>query len=131
MSDRPQDPELRARFAELRRQDASRAPAFADVMARARAGAAPDSGARFRRPSVTLRRLGWAGGLAAAAAIASLIVMPRVRSQDDAFERAVRSFQTSPALGAWRSPTDRLLDLPGSHLISTMPAIGGPSSRSR
>ena len=39
MSDRQQDPELRTRFAELKRLDASRAPSFADVMARAQAEA--------------------------------------------------------------------------------------------
>jgi hypothetical protein len=133
MSDRQQDPELRARFAELRRQDASRAPAFAEVMARAHEEVARESGLPRRRPSiVTLRRIGWAGGLAAAAALVLLMANPRARSED-AFERAVRTFQTDPALGAWRSPTDGLLDLPGSRLISTIPSIGtgAPSSPDR
>jgi hypothetical protein len=134
MSDRQQDPELRAKFAELRRQDASRAPAFADVMARAQEEVARESGAPRRRPSaVTLRRIGWAGGLAAAAALVLLIANPRARSAQDAFERAVRTFQSDPALGAWRSPTDGLLDLPGNRLISTIPSIGtgAPSSPDR
>jgi hypothetical protein len=71
-----------------------------------------------------LWRLGWAGGLAAAAALVLLLANPRGRASEAAFERAVRAFQTDPALGAWRSPTDVLLDVPGSGLISSLPAIG-------
>ena len=125
MSDRPQDPELRARFAELRQMDASRAPSFADVMARAQAEATHAAGSTPRRETrVTLRRFGWLGGLAAAATIAALIVIPRARSREDAFEQAVQAFHANPALGAWRSPTDGLLNLPGSQLISTIPSVG-------
>jgi ferric-dicitrate binding protein FerR (iron transport regulator) len=125
MSDQQQDPELRARFEELRRVDASRAPSFADVMARAQAEATGAAGFTARRESrVTLRRLGWAGGLAAAAAIAALIVIPRAGSDEQAFEQAVQAFQANPALGGWRSPTDGLLNLPGSRLISTIPSVG-------
>ncbi|MGH7467367.1 MAG: hypothetical protein ACRENP_05210 [Longimicrobiales bacterium] len=124
MNDRHQDPELRSRFEELRRVDASRAPSFADVRARAQAEALPDADSTLGREwRVTLRRFGWAYGLAAAAMIASLIVIPRVRS-DDAFERAVQTFHANPALGAWRSPTAGLLKLPGSRLISTVPSVG-------
>jgi hypothetical protein len=125
MSDRQQEPELRARFEELKRLDASRAPSFADVMARARAEAAGNVGTTSRRVSrVTLRRFGWAGGLAAAATIAALIVIPRIQSSEDAFVQAVQSFHADPALGAWRSPTEGLLNLPGSRLISTVPSVG-------
>ncbi len=125
MSDRQQDPELRARFEELRRLDASLAPSFADVMARAQAEAARDADATAPRQSrVSLRRFGWAGALAAAAAIAALIVVPRTGSHEDAFEQAVQAFHANPALGAWRSPTDGLLNLPGSQLISTIPSVG-------
>src|SRR5262245_50349398 len=123
MNDRHQDPELRARFEELKRVDASRAPSFERVMARAQAQIAEVADSRSQRTwRVAARRYGWAGGLgglAAAAAIAALIVLPRMRSQERAFEQAVQAFETSPALGAWRSPTDRLLELPGSQLIST------------
>jgi ferric-dicitrate binding protein FerR (iron transport regulator) len=125
MSDRSQEPELRARFEELRREDARRAPSFAAVMARAQTDAMRAAGSPARRESrVTLRRLGWAGGLAAAAAIAALIVIPRARSGEDTFEQAVQAFHANPALGAWRSPTDGLLNLPGSQLISTIPSVG-------
>jgi hypothetical protein len=125
MNDRHQEPELRARFEELRRLDASRAPSFAEVLARAQAEAASDADSLPRLAArVSLRRFGWAGGLAAAAAIAALLVIPRVRSSEAAFEQAVQAFHADPALGAWRSPTDGLLNLPGSRLISTVPSLG-------
>ncbi|MEX2285280.1 MAG: hypothetical protein WEE89_22535 [Gemmatimonadota bacterium] len=125
MSDQHRDSELRGRFDELRRLDASRAPSFADVMERAQAGATRDAGSTARYASrVTLRRFGWTAGLAVAAAIAAVIVIPRASSNEDAFEQAVQSFQSDPALGAWRSPTDGLLNLPGSRLLSTVPSLG-------
>jgi hypothetical protein len=123
MNDRQPDTELRARFDAQRRADASEAPPFASMLARARAeveGAAPAVAARRLR----LRRLMYAGGLAAAAAIAALLIVPRSRSPEAAFERAVRAFQNDPALGAWQSPTDGLLNVPGSQLISTVPSVG-------
>jgi ferric-dicitrate binding protein FerR (iron transport regulator) len=121
MNDRQQDPELRALFEAQRHDDAKHAPSFAGMLARAQAEAAiaptllPTRRTRGRRE--------WAGGLAAAAAIAALIVIPRMRSGDDAFEQAVRSFQADPALGAWQSPTDGLLSLPGDRLLSTIPSL--------
>ena len=125
MSDRPQDPELRARFEEQKRVDASQAPSFATVMARTQAELAQDAGSTAARDTrVRWRRYGLTGALAAAAAIAALIVIPRANSGDDAFEQAVRAFQNDPALGAWRSPTDGLLQLPGNQLMSTIPRVG-------
>ena len=123
MDDRQQDNELRARFEAQRRVDAREAPSFAAMMARARAEAANASIIAFRP---RLRRVVYAGGLAAAAVIALLFVMPRESPTEAAFEEAVRAFHSDPALGAWRSPTDGLLDVPGSRLISTVPRIGTP-----
>lgn len=122
MNDRPQDTELRARFATQRRADASAVPPFAELLARARTAAdvAPARGAG----RTTLRRLLYAGGLAAAAVIGALLALPGPRSTEDAFEEAVRAFHADPALGAWRSPTDVLLDVPGSRLMSTVPSVG-------
>ena len=122
MTDRPQDAELRARFDAQRRAEAKQAPPFAPMLERARAAAATTSPPATRQ--LTLRRLGYVGGLAAAAVIATLLIVPRTRSNEDAFEQAVREFQTDPALGAWRSPTDGLLNVPGSQLISTVPSVG-------
>ena len=126
MSDRPQDPDLRARFEAQRRVEASDTPSFAAMLARANADAARGAPLEAQRSARTfwLRRYVWTAGLAAAAAIAVLVVLPRTRSGDEEFERAVRAFQTDPALGAWQSPTDGLLDLPGDRLLSTIPSIG-------
>ena len=120
MSDLQRDPELRARFAELKRVDASKAPAFADVMAGAQEEAATVS---QKSKVLTIRRVRWASVLAAAAAIAALIVLPRTNSNEAAFEQAVQAFSSNPALGGWRSPTDGLLNVPGSQLISTIPTV--------
>jgi hypothetical protein len=128
MSDRPQDPELRAQFEQQRRVEASLTPSFADVMARAQSEASRDANTPWsRQPRLLVRRFGWVSGLAAAAAIAALIVIPRTRSDEAEFEQAVQAFHANPALGAWRSPTDGLLNVPGSQLMSTIPTVGsGP-----
>jgi hypothetical protein len=125
MSDELRDSELRARFDVLKRVDAGRAPAFTDMMARARSELAHTTLVTTARSdwSLLARRYGWLGGLAAAATIVALIALPRRESQEAAFERAVRAFHSDSALGAWRSPTDGLLDLPGGRLIATTPSI--------
>ena len=122
MTDRPQDADLRARFDAQRQAEAKQAPSFAPMVEHARTMAATTSPGAPR--PLTLRRLGYVGGLAAAAVIATLLIVPRTRSNEDAFEQAVREFLSDPALGAWRSPTDGLLNVPGSQLISTVPSVG-------
>lgn len=128
MSGQRQDPDLRERYEAMRREDSGRAPRFASVLARARVEAAREQSQEkssvWRSHPLAWRRVGWASGLAAAAVIAALIVIPRIGSDEDAFEEAVHAFQTDPALGAWRSPTASLMDLPGSHLITSMPRVG-------
>ncbi|HEY7396046.1 MAG TPA: hypothetical protein VH559_14425 [Gemmatimonadaceae bacterium] len=124
MSDELRDSELRARFDVLKRIDAERAPVFTDVMARARAEVAATPATTRTEWSLLARRYAWLGGLAAAATIVALIALPRHESREAAaFERAVQAFHSDSALGAWRSPTDGLLDLPGSRLIATTPSI--------
>ncbi len=129
-----QDPEeLRRLFRELRSQEARAAPAFQDVMARARdelrqnrEAPGPDlrshhSGERFRTGR---SRLLAGAGLLAAAAVAALMLVGIPDATDRSFEEAVRSFSTNPALGAWRSPTQNLLRVPGMELLRTVPDIG-------
>ena len=123
MTDHMSD-DLRERYQAMKRADAGRAPVFQSLMATARAqSSAPAS--PVRRLSTPFRpRLAWAAGLAAAAVVA-LVVVPRARSsnEDAAFAQAVRTFSASPAMGAWRSPTDGLLDVPGNRLMSTTPSV--------
>lgn len=115
--------DLRERFHAMKRADAERAPTFEALMARARAqSSAPASAARPRSIPIR-RRIVWAAGLAAAAVVALLVLPQRSSSEDAAFEQAVQTFSASPAMGAWRSPTDGLLDVPGNRLISTTPSV--------
>lgn len=128
MNDQRGDEDLRALFEAQRDDDAQSAPAFAEMRARAHAGVLrADDVAHTERTQGTRRlrhRLEWLGGLAAAAAITALILVPRLGDGADEFEDAVRAFQTDPALGAWQSPTDGLLQLPGDGLLTTIPTIG-------
>jgi len=128
MTNQPPDPELKALFQELREEDAGRAPGFRDLWAGLQEQAvpvppAPKAGERAmgRFP----RRLAWGGSLlAAAAAGAALFLLSHRETSDAAFVMAVRDFSTSPAGGAWRSPTDGLLTLPGSEVLNTRPRLG-------
>jgi hypothetical protein len=124
MNDRQQDADLRARFQAQRERDREEAPSFAEMMARARTQAVHAVVTPVRAPGRTIfRRIAYAGGLVAAAAIGGLL-MVNPRSNEDAFEQAVASYQSGPALGAWQSPTDGLLNIPGSQLISSVPSVG-------
>ncbi len=123
MNDRQQETDLRARFDAQRQADANETPSFAEMMTRARVAATNDAPAIApRKPR--LRRLAYWGGLAAAAMIGALLALPRASADQDAFEQAVRAYHSGPALGAWQSPTDGLLNVPGSQLISTVPSVG-------
>ena len=130
MNDPMHDADLRALFDAQRRTDASGTPSFAGMMARARAGigaGAPVQGTVGVQRPADMRWVGWrrewTGALAAAAALAALIIIPRLHTGEDAFEQAVRAFETDPALGGWQSPTDALLHLPGDGLLSTVPSV--------
>lgn len=129
MTNQPQDPDLRALFRELREEDEGRAPSFQELWAGVR-GRAPDGGAgrgggRRVRGHIP-RRLAWGGSLlAAAAATAALLLLPARGGSDAEFVTAVRSFSANTAGGAWRSPTDALLALPGSDVLTKRPNIGG------
>ena len=124
MNDRQQDADLRARFQAQREAEVKEAPSFADMMARARTQAAHAVITPFRAPRTTIfRRIAYAGGLAAAAVIGGLL-MVNPRSNEDAFEQAVANYQSGAALGAWQSPTDGLLNVPGSQLITNVPSVG-------
>jgi len=128
MTNRPPDDDLRALFRELREEDERRAPGFQKLWGTlqataSEAGLEPDAG---KRPGGSIRRrLAWGGSLlAAAAAGAALLLLPGQGASDAEFVMAVTSFSTNPAGGAWRSPTDGLLTLPGSEVLNTRPKLG-------
>ncbi len=128
MTDQPSDPDLRELFRELRARDERTAPGFREMVAGARREAlegetGEDMG--WHRGRRIRRRVAWGGSLLAAAAAAIVILLPGRGTSEAEFERAVRSYSASSAGGAWRSPTDALLDLPGSEALTTLPRVGG------
>jgi len=118
-----QDAELRARFDAQRRSDAGEVPSFAAMMAQARADVA-EAAPMLAVHRVRMRRAMYVGGFAVAAVLAALLIVPRTHSAKDDFEKAVQAYNNSPTLGGWQSPTDGLLDVPGSQVLSTIPSVG-------
>lgn len=144
--------ELREEFDALRRDAgrSGRVPDFDAMMARAKdevvsrpalevvaGGAARSSdaakpgsdertgdGVRARRRVVRIG--GWVSLATAAVAAGLLLVQNPTRGLDaDAeFERLVAAYSADAAAGAWRSPTDGLLDMPGLDL-GAVPSVGG------
>jgi len=128
MTKQPPDPDLRALFQALRRADEDLVPPFSRVMEAGTVATEEPSppGAGTRAAGRPLRRrLALSGTLLAAAAAAIVLLLPRSRVSEAEFESAVRTYTTSPAGGAWRSPTDALLKLPGNRVLSTLPSLGG------
>ncbi len=105
------DDDLRAWFDALRAEDRARAPAFDALLQNARAAGPRRRWLRLAVP------------LAAAAGLAALLIARTPDSADAVFREAVVAWSTDPALGAWRSPTDFLLDVPGSDLLRTTPRL--------
>jgi len=128
------DAELRERFQQLRSEERAAAPDFAELVERARAGSDPGAGiagrdSRTARPGGLHRVLRspwiWAGGsVVAAAAVAALMLLHPGARADREFERTVREFAESTR---WTSPTDMLLELPGSEIMKSIPRVGAPS----
>ena len=128
MTNQPSDPELRELFQELRATDERRAPAFREMVAGGREESVQGEvggDMEWRRVRRARRRVAWGGSLLAAAAAAIVLLLPSRGTSEAEFERAVRSYSASSAGGAWRSPTDALLDLPGSEVLTTLPRVGG------
>lgn len=114
MTHDPTDRDLKNLFQALREEDRRRTPEFDVVFGRARRVR------RVWRPASLL----WKGGLLAAAAAAVLLLVRSPGTSDEEFERVVQAFTSDPASGAWRSPTDDLLKLPGLEILSSVPSLG-------
>ena len=80
MNDQRLDPDLEELFQELRAEDQSGTPSFANMMARAKEDAGSLSAGRtspvYGGRSRELRRLAWGGSLLAAAAAAVMLLLP-------------------------------------------------------
>ncbi|HET9948445.1 MAG TPA: hypothetical protein VFQ22_05965 [Longimicrobiales bacterium] len=129
------DVRLRQRFAELREETerSGRVPDARAMLARAaaEADARPDlrvaagSAAGRTRRRRLVRTGAWASA-ALAAAVAGLLLVRRGPSGDEEFARLVQAYAADASAGAWRSPTSRLLDVPGMELMRSVPSIGRP-----
>lgn len=96
------DRDLRERFAELRQQDAVRAPEFSALVQR-----------RAKRAGLsTLSRL----AIAAACVLVIAVALARFHSRPPS--------KPVPSLTEWRSPTDFLLQTPGRELLIGVPRLG-------
>jgi hypothetical protein len=62
---------------------------------------------------------------AAAAALAGVLVTRGGSDADAEFARLVTAYASDATTGAWRSPTDALLEVPGSALMRSVPVISG------
>ena len=120
-----EDRDLKGLFNILRDEERGEIPAFQILMARAREealGLEEPTARRALRPHP--RKLVWGGSLLAAAAAAVLIFLPPRGTSEAEFVQVVQMFSADPASGAWKSPTDALLDVPGSEMLSTIPSVG-------
>jgi hypothetical protein len=129
MTNQQQDPDLRALFRALREEDEGKAPSFPRLLSKvknAQDGSDSPSEAVPSSGWLSRRRLAWGGSLLAAAAVAAIWLLPSQGTSDAEFVMAISAFSSNPAAGAWRSPTDALLELPGSEVLNTRPKLGGP-----
>ena len=122
-----EDQDLKGLFGDLRANDERRAPDFRVLMDQVKAEVA-ESGLELypegRRARFSRRRIAWGGSMLAAAAAAVLIFVQTSGTSDSEFVRVVEAYSADPASGAWTSPTEGLLALPGQDILSTVPSIG-------
>lgn len=127
--------QLRAHYAAVRATDTSRAPAFGEMLARARAtvaaGAPPVAARPVASPPAWRRVRTWAigGPLLLAAGLAGIWLQPS-RVADREFEKVVSEWSRT-ADRSLHSPTDGLLTLPGSEYLRGLPAVGAGAARAR
>lgn len=126
-------------FARLKGEDASRAPDFSTMIARARSavearahatGAGAESATVIHpdRASATNTRrrvLRWAIPMAVAACLAAIAYLPRERGRvaDQEFDRLVSEWSRTSDVTR-NAPTDGLLATPAIGLMQNLPAIG-------
>lgn len=110
-----------AAFGALRERDAREAPAFASMLERARADASTHVVTEHR----PWRRTLWLVGapLLTAAGLGAVWLNGHRRA-DQEFDQTVAGW-TQTVRPALRTPTDRLLAVPGNEYLHTMPTFGG------
>ena len=112
------------RFAELREEDARRAPDFTAMYETAvQASEQSRSSIPLEGRRARTTRWTYAATILAAAAIAGILLL--TPDPDADFEALVSSYSVDFGGSRWQSPTDGLLDAPGMNLIRTVPSIEG------
>lgn len=106
--EREREQDLRHRLEELRRSDDLGAPTFRSVRDRADAARAGSRPVRASRAWILF------AGVTAAAVLTLLFLRPGIRRPPARGEVAV-------AVADWKSPTDFLLETPGSELLERLP----------
>jgi len=123
------DGDLRDLFQNLREDEQPKVPGFQALWARARQEASLHGTTSHGMENAARplhKRLAWTGGLLAAAATTVLLLLRLPATSDADFVHVVEAFSADPAGGAWRSPTDALLKIPGEEILSTVPTIATP-----
>jgi len=115
-------PDFAAMMAEAKRR-AAEAPAL-EVVAGGVGSADVPARAASRHRGRWMRLGGWVS-VAAAAALATVILVDRGPSGDEEFEQMVAAYTSEAGGAGWRSPTSGLLDVPGMDLTRSVPSIGG------
>jgi hypothetical protein len=100
------DRELARLFGAARRADESAAPELEKLLERS----------RTRRPTSAGRRITYAAAIACLVTVAILLVR-------DGARRRIAPAAETPQLADWQSPTDFLLDTPGSDLLTELPTL--------
>lgn len=128
---------LREGFRKLREEEGQAAPAFAALMARARSeansGEEPSAGVVPPNRTLTAHPNRWVRWLPplVAAAMVGAVLLSGSRNADREFDRLVNEWSQTARL-ALHSPTDRLLAVPGSQYLRSVPRVGAdrPASTS-
>jgi hypothetical protein len=107
--DDPREANLHQLFAARQRRDEEAAPGFERLL---------------RRPARIARASRWSSAAAAALLLMLIAVgiVWRVRTGRQSLESSEH-----PTLATWKAPTDFLLDVPGSELLSSTPRFPDPN----
>jgi hypothetical protein len=118
------DRDLARLFEEQRREDASLAPAFSELLARPRRRRESAAARMTWRPAL-VRTVGTVLMVVLVAAAALLLRRPDERERPTPDSELLA---TASALADWKAPSDSLLETPGTDLLRQVPVFASPES---